>query len=83
MKQFKLSNTTEADMLFIFEPIGDNFILPAGEYLEIVLSKEDVGLDANSINIEINQLENRVNIRLWAEKNKFEAIYRGQPINAM
>jgi len=83
MKQFKLSNTTEVDMLVIFEPIGDNFSLPSGEYLEIILSGEEVGLDTNSINIEINQEENKVNVRLWAEKNKFEAFYRGQPVNVM
>ncbi|SDF49512.1 hypothetical protein [Chitinophaga filiformis] len=83
MKKFKLTNTTDTEMSVIFEPIGDVFRLPSNENIELSVSDEEIGVDDCSLNIAVGVVNKKTMITIFAEKNKFEARYKGQPVNIM
>jgi len=83
MKKIKLSNTTEDPMVVIFEPIGDFFNLPSKENLQLSIFDEEVGVDDCSLNIAVEIVNEKPTITIFAEKNKFEARYKGQLVNIM
>lgn len=83
MKTLKLSNTTNAEISINFEPIGDTFQLPSKENIEILIFDEEVGLADHSCNIVIGTVNGGTAITIFAEKNKFEARYKGETVNVM
>lgn len=84
MESFKLSNSTNKDLLIFFEPIGDMFTLPANEFLQIVpYGAGEGGLGVDCVNVEMKMDDEKRYVVVWAETHKFEALYNGRRVNVM
>ncbi|MBW8684633.1 hypothetical protein [Chitinophaga rhizophila] len=83
MKTFKLSNTINTEVTIYFEPVGDCFQLPAKEQMELLIFDEEAGLGNHSCEIVIGVENGGTAITIFAEKNKFQARYKGQAVNVM
>lgn len=70
-------------MMIAFEPIGDVFNLPSKEDLQLLVLDEVAGIDEFSMNIAVGSMNELPTITIFAERNKFEAWYKGQLVNNM
>jgi len=83
MNSFKLSNSSNEDILVAFEPVGNTFSLPSNSTLQIVPFDKGSGLGTDALNIEMKMENGRPGLVIWAETHKFRVLYNGEQVNAM
>lgn len=83
MKSISLINNSQKDMDLAFEPIGDFFSLPPDESVRLVIEDEEFGLDPDSIKIDFDLKDDRLCIKIWSERNAFEAFHKGNSISVI